>query len=465
MKRLRSCAVLFRFGGSWVSRLGCAGFAAVVFCIASAAFVPVFALASTCTTYGYTYAGMGGDGQGSGYFSQAAALSAGFAALQSSVTAAGGTSFSGSCGATSCTATYTNHCCTDTGAVSLDGGLNGTAACPVNPCSSLSGTSVSASGTGTGLPQTFVVLTSSGQECEASISGVGVEISGVWTADGVLDGNYGGSQIPGNVAPSSAPVASADNCILASGVTGCVVDAGEAENCAVFNGNESCVTTTSQGQCVANPDGSVLCFAASGSSAVASPPAPNNGTVGSAATPSATAIFNPQSSSPTTADFYSPLVVGQSSGPSQASGSGTLGSSTPSSSAAAASASASASFSGPLSISPSAANGDCGAANCTSPGTLQSTWTAYDGTFQSATSTFLAGLEASPLVSGASAITASWPSSDCDLGTVTLATLGGAQLNYSTVPCELWSQDVAPILPAVCLAIWAVMGIIIVLTA
>lgn len=66
---------------------------------------------------------------------------------------------------------------------------------------------------------------------------------------------------------------------------------------------------------------------------------------------------------------------------------------------------------------------------------------------------------------GVSSIESSWPTGSCDLGTVALATLPGTTLDYTTPFCTFWTAHVESSLSAIMLAGFAVLGVLLILTA
>lgn len=100
----------------------------------------------------------------------------------------------------------------------------------------------------------------------------------------------------------------------------CIDKGTGTQNCGIYNGNRVCVESTPPGGCVSYSDGGVACRG-SGGSAPATPPAPNNGTSGVAATPDAQV----QTGGGTTVNYYnSTTVVGSSSAPTTGAPSSTV---------------------------------------------------------------------------------------------------------------------------------------------
>jgi hypothetical protein len=109
-----------------------------------------------------------------------------------------------------------------------------------------------------------------------------------------------------------------------------------------------------------------------------------------------------------------------------------------------------------------AANGDCGATgvDCVADGGMPSL--TRSDTIQSDVQSYMDSIKASPLVSGFSNITNSWPTADCPQVNFTL---WGHVLDANAAICTVWGGTVAPTLSLVFLAIWAVAGIRVIMSA
>jgi hypothetical protein len=62
-------------------------------------------------------------------------------------------------------------------------------------------------------------------------------------------------------------------------------------------------------------------------------------------------------------------------------------------------------------------------------------------------------------------IETAWPVGTCAVGSVTFATLGNTAIDYGTTFCQVWNDDVATPLAAIFIAGFAVLGILLILTA
>jgi len=250
--------------------------------------------------------------------------------------------------------------------------------------------------------------------------------------------------------------------------TVCAENSG-GQNCGSYNGDLVCVGTIAPGTCVSYASGGVACAAST------APPVPNNGTPGTPATPAVTVSANGETvnyynstqvtSSTTTTSTTNP-VQSQPTGTQGLGGSG--GSSGGSSSTVAVSSVAgTVSVAGSVSVVPNAANGDCGASgvSCTGAGLTGTSWSGDCTDFTACLEGFYTGIQSAPIISGAVAIESSWPAGACDLGSVTLASLGNATLNYSTVACQVWNNYMATPLSAIMLVVYAVAGVFLVLSA
>lgn len=111
---------------------------------------------------------------------------------------------------------------------------------------------------------------------------------------------------------------------------------------------------------------------------------------------------------------------------------------------------------------PNAANGDCGAdgVNCTSDGTVPSL--SRDDTIQSNIQGYVDSVKAAPIVAAFSSIATSWPDASCPSLPMSLF---GKDVDLMTGACTTWATNVAPLLSLVFLAIWAVGGIKIIMSA
>lgn len=370
----------------------------------------------------------------------------------------GGEGYTCADGANTCSGTPTSstQTCEVCSALTLSNGANVggcetmtavSVTCPTSACTAMAGTDSFVGG-----------FASPGLGCDngceinaaqptMSISGTGANSSTTYSAP-----------YTGNTCSSGEAQVSSGQCSSAGGQTTCLE---QGANCGTVNGDQVCPQSIPPGTCVSYASGGIACVSSS-SGPPASPPGPNDGTAGVAATPSAD-VTSGSGATSSTAYYYSSSTVADSSSATQAAPTGTNtgnGGSAPSGTGS----------SGPVSIEPNAGNGDCGAASNSAPcaaaasgAGLPSTQT--DLTYAGIVQTFESAVQGSAVMSGVSAIESSWPSGACDLGTVALATLPGTTLDYTTPFCTFWSAHVVGSLSALMLAAWAVLGVLLILTA
>lgn len=257
----------------------------------------------------------------------------------------------------------------------------------------------------------------------------------------------------GNQCTSSEPQAVESSCTAANGSVDCVEAATASptntsgKNCGTFNGDEVCIGSIPPGTCVSYESGGVACVAASGSSTVQSPPAPDNGTPGTPATPTGT-VTQGNGSSQTSASYYSSTVVAASSAPTQTNpgGQNTGNGGTKGTGAGAGGT--------------NAANGDCGASgvNCAGDGTLPTLGSV--NSIATTSSGYATALSSVPIVAAVSAISASVPDGSCP--TATFSVLGRSYTLDEQ--CTLWGS-VASVVSACMLALYAILGVKILLSA
>ena len=97
-------------------------------------------------------------------------------------------------------------------------------------------------------------------------------------------------------------------CQSAGGTMICDTQSAAGANCGSYNGDQVCVQSVAPGTCASFRGGAAVCQQAAGTSAVQSPPAPNNGTAGQPAAPDETVT-----SSAGTVNYYSSATVARSS--------------------------------------------------------------------------------------------------------------------------------------------------------
>lgn len=250
---------------------------------------------STCKIY---YAG-GGANLASG--SSPSAACSGFASkFQASLAAVGysGASASGSVsgdgGTCNVTYTYTNS----DGSTGQSGSVSDiwsstTTDCPTG-CTA--GSSTTASGTGGSVPSSFCQ-----GGCQYTASGVSALLvsRGLWSTGGTATGQ---------ACSTVDSAVSSGSCVSAAGLRVCsTVSGNNTAGCGEVNGKAVCVTSggaSSSGgsACTLYKDGSAACASTAGT-----PPAPNNGTAGQAATPDAQVM-----SGSNTTNYYTNTTVNNS---------------------------------------------------------------------------------------------------------------------------------------------------------
>lgn len=243
----------------------------------------------------------------------------------------------------------------------------------------------------------------------------------------------------------------AEQCTTSGGTTACA-DTSGGGNCGTFNGDYVCPKAMPDGTCQVFQSGGVACTVGTGTSP-ATPPAPNNGTAGTVATPAGSVTDNTTNQ---TSYYYSAAVVNSSTTPvvsaSPGSNVGNGGSSS--------------SSGGGGGSGPNAANGDCGAQGVSCSGTTPTyDWSGDCASFQVCLTDFYNSASSAPIVAGASSIIDSWPEGSCDIGSVTFETFGNKTMDYGTTACQVWSQYIQPPLSAVMDGVWAILGILIILSA
>jgi hypothetical protein len=299
------------------------------------------------------------------------------------------------------------------------------------PSCPAAGTDGSANGTGS-IPGSACV-----GGCLMTLGGVQARLpaSGTWASGGKYTGRICG--IDGH--SKDTPQRNEGGC----DPTGLICrDTGSgAANCGVYNGDRVCVTTVPPGACVGFASGGAACRGTNnGADAPATPPAPDNGTPGTAAAADA------QVSTPTggTAHYYGPGTVAGSSGGS------TTGDPT----------SAPGTGSDPVGT-PEPQPGECD-----EPGSCEGTLPSLEGGTpleDSLTMAFDAVLTA-PIVGAAVAAVDSWPTVGGSCPTFGDFEMYGESLNLGESLCGLWAE-IAPIIGALMLAMWTWIAIRILLSA
>jgi hypothetical protein len=102
--------------------------------------------------------------------------------------------------------------------------------------------------------------------------------------------------------------------------------------------------------------------------------------------------------------------------------------------------------------------------DCAGDGSLPSL--TRSDTIQSNVQDYWDSVQASPIVAAFSAISGSWPSASCPTDPFSISIFHGAPSFDAFAPvCTIWGGTVAPTLSLVFLALWAVQGIRVILSA
>jgi len=239
------------------------------------------------------------------------------------------------------------------------------------------------------------------------------------------------------------PAPEGENCVTSdAGVEYCDADS-YGENCGYVNDNYVCLGKTDPDECWVNADGSRLC----GESAP-SPPVPDNGTPGQKATPTDTVQSTGPGGTSNTYNYYNSTVVAGSSRPAGDSG---------------------ANPNRPDSYNPSTEPTPTVGAGGEGEGAEQGE--AYDPTtpelaeldsFGDLTQAFWDGLQAAPIVAAWTGIGASVPTASCPSYSLTVF---GQTYSFTEFMCELWDEQIAPVLSLVFLFVWPFIGLRIVMSA
>lgn len=264
--------------------------------------------------------------------------------------------------------------------------------------------------------------------------------------------------VSGTVTTAQAP-ATNQTCQIKSGATTCIDSVDNiASQQNVPNGTFSVISLnvpSTSGTCAGYADGGVACNAGT-SATMQTPPGPSTAT-DTAAPATPTVVV----SDPTTGHnvmYYNPTVANASKGPVGAvvgASGNPLGTTT-----------ATGTGGGTSGTGPSAANGDCAASsvNCAGDSTLPSL--ARSDTIQSDVQAYWDSVAASPIVVAFSSISGSWPTASCPTVPFTLTVFKGSHDFDAMAPvCTVWGGTVAPTLSLVFLALWAVAGIRVILSA
>ena len=319
-----------------------------------------------------------------------------------------------------------------------------------NPCSAKAGQTAFVGGAS---PASGAVC--DGQcEVQTSQPTMTIRLGGSNSGPTIYESTYDGNQCSN--ATSGEAVTPTPQCVSGAGGEVCSEGASQP-NCGTVNGDQVCVASIPPGTCQSFASGGVACTAVGSSyTAVQTPPAPNNGTAGTVAKPTASVTAAPGGVTETT-DYYGGSVVSSSATTVVASpGGANVGNGGTSSTG---------SGSGTVSVTPNAANGDCGASGVSCSGSVPgSSWGGDCSDWNTCFQTFYTAVGQAPIVQGAVAIETAWPAGSCDIGSVHMSTFNQS-FDYGATACQVWNNYIATPLSAVLLAVWACIGIFIVLSA
>lgn len=219
------------------------------------------------------------------------------------------------------------------------------------------------------------------------------------------------------------------NCVSGDGVTVCAAQ--DSQNCGTVNGETVCLNGIPPGRCTFLGDGGMVC-----ASSASAPPAPTEMDGMTPATPDGTFSARGDDEAEQDFDYFGPGAV-------QASGSATSGTSQTGS------------------LDEGSEEGGACEEEGSCPGVLPEL--GETSTIAEATGAFLDAIEASPIVSAATSIGASWPVGECPAPSVTIGVLGDVELTLDA-HCTMWVEWGA-VLATVLLAFFVFLGVRIVLSA
>jgi hypothetical protein len=276
------------------------------------------------------------------------------------------------------------------------------------------------------------------------------------TTTGAAGGNCAFSQTTPAVPQSQIDTGTAvQDCQSYGSVIGCTTQSASGVYCGTYNGDQVCLGSVPAGKCVAYASGGVACTVAAGSSAQ-SPPAPDSGSAGVPATPSAS-LSQSVSGATTTTNYYNSTVAAASHNAAVTTGAtatatgtttGTAGSGT--------------TVSGSVGVNANAANGDCGAStvNCSGDGTVPTL--ATEPTAASSLSTYYTALQSVPIVAAFSGISSSWSGISASCPTWSISMFGHS---YTLDAHCAMIEGMGTALAAIMLAIYTLIGFRIVMSA
>jgi hypothetical protein len=248
------------------------------------------------------------------------------------------------------------------------------------------------------------------------------------------------------------------NCQLLGSATVCATQSATGTYCGTYNGDQVCVGAVPTGTCAVYSSGGAACTVA-GTGAPATPPAPNNGTAGTPATPDLTVSQQTMTGTTTTA-YYGAVKTGGSTTAVNGAGTGAAGNKNGSPTGTGTGTGTSGSGPGDCMLQPGESGAD-DPAGCT--GTLPSL--TRSDSVQSNIQALYTGIGASPIVSALAAISSNVPSAGaCPTASVTLTTLSNHSYDFLQTACTIFAADLSTLI-TISDTIWAILGVLIVMSA
>jgi hypothetical protein len=308
-----------------------------------------------------------------------------------------------------------------------------------------------------------------------------------------------------------------NDCQAQGGNTVCATQNSAGIYCGTYNGDQVCVGSVAPGTCSSYASGGVACTVPAGATQPQTPPAPNSGTTGIPATPQLQ-LSNETSSGTTTTDYYSPTTVGHSTTATATTGTGTTGNGngtggvngtgstgttgtgtgtgstglgtgnsgdcdntsvasaagSAASAASAAGSEGSAVASAPVASAPAAGGGGTAASAAgTTANTAAGNSSGCGGslpslqrsdTVQSDIQKMMAGIEASPLFAGLTSISTSMGAGSQPSFSFSVTTFGAHTFDFGVSMNQVF-QQILPTMITISDALWALIGILIVMSA
>jgi hypothetical protein len=248
------------------------------------------------------------------------------------------------------------------------------------------------------------------------------------------------------------------SCQLLGTATVCAQQAATGTYCGTYNGDQVCIGTIPAGTCSVYSSGGVACTVA-GTGSPATPPAPNNGTAGTPATPDLTVSSN-ASGTTTTTTYYSSGKTAVSTVPTNGAGNGVTENKN-----------GTATGTGTGTGTSGTGTGDCvlaaGETGANDPSTCSGTTPSLtrSDTVQSNIQGLYTGIAASPIVAAMTAITTSMPAAgSCPTASVTLTSLTSHSYDFMSSACTVFAFNLGTLI-SISDAIWCLLGVLIVMSA